>query len=105
MLVAARGGLRGGRAAAAAAECRRRVLDVGSGGGLPGVVLAILSPAVDVTCVDAVGKKAAFVRQARASSACRISDTATARVETHRDSTVRLDHSRAVRERSPTSSG
>ena len=41
----------------------RRVLDVGSGGGLPGVVLALMRPALDVTCVDAVGKKAAFVRQ------------------------------------------
>ncbi len=41
-----------------------RVLDVGSGGGLPGVVLAIMLPTLDVTCVDAVGKKAAFVRQA-----------------------------------------
>ena len=40
-----------------------RVLDVGSGGGLPGVVLAIMVPALDVSCVDAVGKKAAFVRQ------------------------------------------
>jgi len=40
-----------------------RVLDVGSGGGLPGVVLAVLAPALDVTCVDTVGKKAAFVRQ------------------------------------------
>ncbi len=40
-----------------------RVLDVGSGGGLPGVVFAILRPALDVTCIDAVGKKAAFVRQ------------------------------------------
>jgi 16S rRNA (guanine527-N7)-methyltransferase len=39
------------------------VLDVGSGGGLPGVVLALMRPALDVTCVDAVGKKAAFVRQ------------------------------------------
>jgi 16S rRNA (guanine527-N7)-methyltransferase len=41
----------------------RRVLDVGSGGGLPGVVLALMRPALDVTCVDAVGKKVAFVRQ------------------------------------------
>jgi len=40
-----------------------RLLDVGSGGGLPGVVLALLEPAWDVSCVDAVGKKAAFVRQ------------------------------------------
>ena len=42
----------------------RHVLDVGSGGGLPGVVLAIMQPTLDVTCVDAVGKKAAFIRQA-----------------------------------------
>lgn len=40
-----------------------RLLDVGSGGGLPGVVIAILDPQVDVTCVDTVGKKAAFVQQ------------------------------------------
>ncbi len=41
-----------------------RLLDVGSGGGLPGVVIAALLPGWDVTCVDTVGKKAAFVRQA-----------------------------------------
>ncbi|HKW83708.1 MAG TPA: 16S rRNA (guanine(527)-N(7))-methyltransferase RsmG, partial [Burkholderiaceae bacterium] len=41
-----------------------RLLDVGSGGGLPGVVLAMLVPELDVTCVDTVGKKAAFIRQA-----------------------------------------
>jgi 16S rRNA (guanine527-N7)-methyltransferase len=43
-----------------------KVLDVGSGGGLPGVILAILCPAVSVTSVDTVGKKAAFVRQVAA---------------------------------------
>jgi 16S rRNA (guanine527-N7)-methyltransferase len=42
---------------------RPRILDVGSGGGLPGVVLALVEPTWDVSCVDAVGKKAAFVRQ------------------------------------------
>ena len=40
-----------------------RLLDVGSGGGLPGVVLAICCPRLQVTCVDTVGKKAAFIRQ------------------------------------------
>jgi 16S rRNA (guanine527-N7)-methyltransferase len=43
-----------------------RIVDVGSGGGLPGVVLAAVEARWDVTCVDAVGKKAAFVRQAAA---------------------------------------
>lgn len=42
----------------------RRILDVGSGGGLPGIVIAALQPGVQVICVDTVGKKAAFVRQA-----------------------------------------
>ncbi|QTD45439.1 16S rRNA (guanine(527)-N(7))-methyltransferase RsmG [Ottowia testudinis] len=41
-----------------------RLLDVGSGGGLPGVVIAICCPHTDVTCVDAVAKKTAFVQQA-----------------------------------------
>lgn len=41
-----------------------RLLDVGSGGGLPGVVIAAVLPAASVTCVEAVGKKAAFIRQA-----------------------------------------
>lgn len=40
-----------------------RLLDVGSGAGLPGVVLAITHPEWAVTCVDTVGKKAAFIRQ------------------------------------------
>ena len=39
------------------------ILDVGSGGGLPGVVLAITNPTMNVTCVDTVRKKAAFVTQ------------------------------------------
>jgi 16S rRNA (guanine527-N7)-methyltransferase len=43
-----------------------RVLDVGSGGGLPGVVLALLQPTWQVDCVDTVGKKAAFIRQVAA---------------------------------------
>ncbi|WP_369824705.1 16S rRNA (guanine(527)-N(7))-methyltransferase RsmG [Pigmentiphaga sp. NML080357] len=38
-----------------------RILDVGSGGGLPGVVLAICRPEWQVRCVDAVEKKTAFV--------------------------------------------
>jgi 16S rRNA (guanine527-N7)-methyltransferase len=40
-----------------------RLLDVGSGGGLPGAVIAAVCPDIEVTCVDSVGKKAAFIRQ------------------------------------------
>ena len=43
-----------------------RLLDVGSGGGLPGVVIAITCPQIQVSCVDTVGKKAAFIQQAAA---------------------------------------
>ena len=43
-----------------------RVLDVGSGGGLPGVVLAALQPGWQVDCVDTVAKKASFIRQVAA---------------------------------------
>ena len=39
------------------------LLDVGSGAGLPGVVIAICCPAINVTCVDTVAKKATFIRQ------------------------------------------
>ena len=41
-----------------------RLLDVGSGAGLPGVVIAICCPDIAVDCVDTVAKKAAFVQQA-----------------------------------------
>ena len=58
-----------------------RLLDVGSGGGLPGAVIAILNPAVDVTCVDTVGKKAAFVQQLAAELRLRNLHAEHARVE------------------------
>lgn len=45
------------------APVESRLLDVGSGGGLPGIVLAITCPELQISCVDAVAKKAAFVRQ------------------------------------------
>jgi 16S rRNA (guanine527-N7)-methyltransferase len=44
-------------------ENTKTVLDVGSGAGLPGVVIAIILPEIQVTCVDTVEKKMAFVRQ------------------------------------------
>lgn len=43
-----------------------RLLDVGAGAGLPGVVLALCNPHWQVTCVDTVAKKASFIRQVAA---------------------------------------
>jgi 16S rRNA (guanine527-N7)-methyltransferase len=59
-----------------------KLLDVGSGAGLPGVVLAICCPALSVTCVDTVGKKAAFITQAALSLGLRNLKGLHARVET-----------------------
>lgn len=39
------------------------VMDVGSGAGLPGIILAIGIPYARVTCIDAVDKKVSFIRQ------------------------------------------
>lgn len=58
-----------------------RLLDVGSGGGLPGVLIAVLCPGLQVSCVDTVGKKAAFIRQVGAELALRNLRAEHARVE------------------------
>ena len=47
-------------------EGTAKLLDVGSGAGLPGVVIAICCPDIRVDCVDTVGKKAAFIQQVAA---------------------------------------
>ena len=52
--------------AAALPVSSSRLLDVGSGAGLPGIVIAICCPEVRVDCVDTVAKKAAFIRQVAA---------------------------------------
>ncbi len=49
-----------------------RVVDVGSGGGLPGIVLAVARPDLQVTCVEPIHKKAAFLRQAARDLALRV---------------------------------
>jgi 16S rRNA (guanine527-N7)-methyltransferase len=42
----------------------RRLLDVGSGGGFPGLVIAVVRPELDVHLLDSTAKKAAFLRDA-----------------------------------------
>ncbi|SHN28240.1 16S rRNA (guanine(527)-N(7))-methyltransferase RsmG [Rhizobacter sp. OV335] len=58
-----------------------RLLDVGSGAGLPGVVLAIAEPQWHISCVDTVGKKASFIQQAAAELGLRQLRSEHARVE------------------------
>ena len=58
-----------------------RILDVGSGGGLPGVVWAIAEPDWRVTCIDASAKKASFIRQAAVELSLRNLEAVHGRVE------------------------
>lgn len=59
----------------------RRILDVGAGGGLPGIVLAIARPDMQVSMVDTVRKKTAFLTQVKAELALANVTVHTARVE------------------------
>ena len=51
--------------AARAFKDAKNVLDVGSGGGLPGMMLAITYPAMCISMIDIVNKKTAFLAQAK----------------------------------------
>jgi 16S rRNA (guanine527-N7)-methyltransferase len=53
-------------AAVAAFAGATNVLDVGAGGGLPGMVLAISRPDMQVSMIDTVHKKTAFLNQVKA---------------------------------------
>ncbi|MBA4341520.1 MAG: 16S rRNA (guanine(527)-N(7))-methyltransferase RsmG [Methylibium sp.] len=72
-----------------------RLMDVGSGGGLPGVVVAICEPSIDVTCVDAVAKKASFIKQVAAELGLKNLHGEHARVEELRAAPFDLITSRA----------
>jgi 16S rRNA (guanine527-N7)-methyltransferase len=58
-----------------------RVLDVGAGGGLPGIVLAIARPSMQVALIDTVHKKTAFLTQVKAELGLANVTVHTARVE------------------------
>ena len=61
-----------------------RVLDVGSGGGLPGIPLAIARPELQVTLIDSIAKKTAFMLQAKAELGLANLNVVTSRVEDFR---------------------
>ena len=63
------------------------VLDVGSGGGLPGVPLAIARPELQVTLIDSIAKKTAFLLQAKAELGLANLNVVTGRVEDYRSET------------------
>jgi 16S rRNA (guanine527-N7)-methyltransferase len=59
----------------------RRWLDVGSGGGLPGIVLAVMRPEWSFTLLDSNSKKTGFVQQAAIELGLRNVDVRCERVE------------------------
>jgi 16S rRNA (guanine527-N7)-methyltransferase len=63
------------------------VLDVGSGGGLPGIPLAIARPDLQVTLIDSIAKKTAFLLQAKAELGLGNLAVVTGRVEDFRPAT------------------
>ncbi len=62
----------------------RNLLDVGSGGGLPGIVLAICKPELQVTTIDTVQKKVIFMRQVKGELGLQNLEVVHARVENYR---------------------
>jgi 16S rRNA (guanine527-N7)-methyltransferase len=63
------------------------ILDVGSGGGLPGIPLAIARPELQVTLLDSIAKKTAFLLQAKAELGLANLNVVTSRVEDFRPQT------------------
>lgn len=73
-------------------EAPRRLIDIGAGAGFPGVPLKLLYPELQLTLVDSVGKKTAFLRELVAT--LRLTDVQihTARAETLGQDATHREH-------------
>ena len=78
-----------------AGQASPHIMDVGSGAGLPGVVLAIAMPNAHVTCVDAVDKNISFIRMMKGVLGLKNLDGVHARVENMQDTPSDIVISRA----------
>lgn len=66
----------------------KNILDVGSGAGFPGVVLAITQPKLKVTVMDSVNKKTTFMQQVKSELALTNLDVVNSRVEDYQPITL-----------------
>ena len=66
----------------------KNVLDVGSGAGFPGIVLAITKPELKVTVMDSVNKKTTFMQQVKSELSLTNLDVVNSRVEDYQPTTL-----------------
>ena len=66
----------------------KNILDVGSGAGFPGIVLAITKPELKVTVMDSVNKKTTFMQQVKSELALTNLDVVNGRVEDYQPTTL-----------------
>lgn len=65
-----------------------KLLDVGSGAGFPGIVLAITKPELKVTVMDSVNKKTTFMQQVKSELSLKNLDVVNGRVEDYQPTTL-----------------
>ena len=66
----------------------KNILDVGSGAGFPGIVLAITKPELKVTVMDSVNKKTTFMQQVKSELSLTNLDVVNSRVEDYQPTTL-----------------
>jgi 16S rRNA (guanine527-N7)-methyltransferase len=66
----------------------KNILDVGSGAGFPGIVLAITQPELKVTVMDSVNKKTTFMQQVKSELSLTNLDVVNSRVEDYQPKTL-----------------